>query len=376
MKWTEVIGQSAICDRLRAAVDQGKVPHAQLFCGPSGCGKMATALALASYLLGEGRDDVPQRHNAEAMLRKWEHPDLHFTYPTIKTLKMGGDHQPISLDFAAEWRKMLSDGPYFTMERWMEMMGAANQQAVITAAESDQLAKDLSLKSSQDGYKVSVIWLPERMNQTSANKLLKLLEEPPRQTVFIMVSEEPELLLDTIKSRTQRVDFKRIPQEAMQEALMTKRMLDEATARGVARIANGDWNRAIRELEASNENTAFLEDFKSLMRLAYMRNVKELKKWSEKVSAYGREKQRRLLSYFMRMVRENFVYNFHRAELVYMTPAEESFSRNFARYVNEANVVEMNLLMEKASRDIGQNANGKIVFFDLALKMIMLLIRK
>lgn len=376
MKWSEVIGQDAICGRLRMAADQGKVPHAMLFCGPQGCGKMAAALALASYLLGEGKEGVAQERNVEAMLSKWEHPDLHFTYPTIKTPKMGGDHQPVSLDFIGEWRKMLADGPYFTMERWMEMMGAANQQAVITAAESDQLAKTLSLKSSQGGYKISVIWLPERMNQTSANKLLKLLEEPPSQTVFIMVSEEPGLLLETIKSRTQCIDFKRIPQDAMEKALMSRRMLDESTARGIARMANGDWNKAVRELEANNENVGFLEDFKALMRLAYMRNVKELKKWSEKVSGYGREKQRRLLTYFLRMVRENFVYNFHQRELVYMTPVEESFSKNFARYVNEANVVEMNMVMEKAIRDIGQNANGKIVFFDLALKMIMLLIRK
>lgn len=376
MKWSEVIGQEDIRDRLRVAADQGRVPHALLFCGPRGCGKMATALAFASYLLGEGKEDPSRDHKVEAMLRNWEHPDLHFTFPTIKTPKMGGDHQPVSLDFIAEWRAMLADGPYFTMERWMTMMDATNQQAVITAAESDRLAKALSLKANQGGYKVSVIWLPERMNQTSANKLLKLLEEPPRQTVFIMVSEEPESLLETIKSRTQRVDFKRIPQDVMERALISRRMLDESTARSIARMANGDWNKAVRELETGNENLDFLENFKSLMRLAYMRNVKELKKWSENVSGYGREKQRRLLVYFMRMVRENFVYNFHRQELVYMTPAEESFSRNFSRYVNEANVVEMDMVMERAMRDIGQNANGKIVFFDLALKMIMLLMRK
>lgn len=376
MKWSEVIGQEEVANRLKALADQQRVPHALLFCGPAGCGKMATALAFASYLLGEREADAPESRRAEALLRKWEHPDLHFSYPTIKTVKMGSDHQPTSLDFAKEWRRMVTESPYFTMDEWMAEMGAANQQAIITGAESDELARVLSLKSSQGGYKISVIWLPERMNQTSANKLLKLLEEPPRQTVFILVSEEPEQLIETIRSRTQRIDFKKISQEAIEQSLISRRKLDENAARRIARIANGSWSKALKELNAGNENTEFLEMFMSLMRLAYMRKVNELKKWSETASGYGREKQRRMLGYFTHMIRENFMYNFRKPELLYMTQAEEDFSKNFARFINEANVVEISMLLDKAMRDIGQNANGKIVFFDLTLKMIVLLIKK
>ncbi len=376
MKWSEIIGQEEVANRLKVLADQQRIPHAMLFCGPTGCGKMATALALASYLLGERDEETPESKRAEAMLRKWEHPDLHFSYPTIKTPKMGSDHQPISLDFAKEWHKMIMESPYFTMDAWMTEMGAANQQAIITGAESDELARALTLKSSQGGYKVSIIWLPERMNQTSANKLLKLLEEPPQQTVFIMVSEEPEQLLDTIRSRTQRFDFKKINPSAMEQALISRRGLDGENAHRIARIANGNWSQALRELDVNNENTEFLEMFMSLMRLAYMRKIQDLKKWSETVSGLGREKQKRMLRYFLHMIRENFMYNFHKPELLYMTQAEENFSKNFARFINEANVVEISMLLDRTIKEIGQNANAKIVFFDLTLKMTVLLIRQ
>lgn len=365
MTFEEVIGQKEAEQKLTQLVEEGRVPHAILLCGPIGCGKMAVALAFASRLL-----------NNSPMLHQWAHPDLHFTYPTIKLPSMGSEHQPVSDDFAKEWREMLLQNPYFTMDQWMDAMGAANQQAIITGAESDELSRKLSLKSSQGGYKISIIWLPERMNLTSANKLLKLLEEPPQQTVFIMVSEEPEQLLETIRSRTQRIDLKRIDDSAIQQALIRQRGLDDDTAYRIARIANGSWVKAISELNAENENRQFFEKFVTLMRLAYMRNVHDLKKWSEAVAAYGREKQKRMLSYFLHLVRENFMFNFQQPELNYMTQEEENFSKKFARFINETNVMEISELMSKCLRDIGQNANPKIVFFDMALKMIVLLIQK
>ena len=345
-------------------VHENRVPHAMLFCGPNGCGKMALATAFGCHLLGNG-----------PMLKKLQHPDLHFTYPTIKLPSMG-EHQPVSSDFATEWNDMILRSPYFTMDQWMTAMGAANQQAIITGAESDELSRKLSLKSSQGGYKVSIIWLPERMNQTSANKLLKLLEEPPQQTVFIMVSEAQEQLLDTIRSRTQRIDIRRIATEDIQQALITQRGLEEEDARRVARLANGNWLNAINTLDAANEERQFLDFFIMLMRLAYTRNVKELKKWSESMAAQGREKQKRMLTYFSQQVRENFIRNFGIPELIYMTQEEEDFSKKFSRFINEANVIEISELMAKAIRDIGQNANSKVVFFDLALQMIILLIKK
>lgn len=379
MNWSEVIGQEDIKQKLSGMVDGGHVPHAMILCGPYGCGKMAMALAMASYLLTEGSMRInPQfnRANSEAMLGQWEHPDLHFSFPTIKRAGMSADHQPVSGDYAKEWRQMLMQGPYFNISQWMDYMDAANQQAIITGAESDELARKLSLKSSLGGYKVAVIWLPERMNLTSANKLLKLLEEPPQQTIFIMVSEEPEKLLDTIKSRTQRIDLKRLTNKDICNALIEQRGIDEDSAQRIARLANGNWMNALDALNTSNENRQFFDMFTMLMRLAYTRNIKELKKWSEAVAAYGREKQRRMLVYFIGQIRENFMYNFRNPELNYMTVEEENFSKKFSPFINELNVIEISELMERANRDIGQNANAKIVMYDLALKMIVLLLRK
>lgn len=310
------------------------------------------------------------------MLAKLAHPDLIFSYPTIKPKSFSADRQPVSDDFAKEWQLMLAEGPYFTLSQWMERMQADNQQAIITAAESDELTRKLSLKSSQGGYKVVVMWHPERMNIACANKILKLLEEPPQQTVFILVSEEPELLLETIRSRTQRISIKRIAEVDIRTALEQLRAIDSEVAHRVARIANGSWLKALETISAGNEDQQFLDMFIMLMRQAYMRNLKELKRWAEVAAGYGREKERRMLVYFQRMVRENFIYNFHKPELNYMTVEEENFSKNFARFINEANVIEIDELLARCHRDIGQNANAKIVFYDMALKLIVLLIRK
>ena len=214
------------------------------------------------------------------------------------------------------------------------------------------------------------------MNAECANKLLKLLEEPPQDTVFIMVCEEPEKLIDTIRSRAQRIDVKRIDIDAMANALVSSRGIDADTAYRIARAANGSWLNALEELDADNERRQFLEMFISLMRLAYMRKIKDLKKWSDTVAGYGRERQKRMLAYFLRLVRENFMYNFRIPQLNYMTREEENFSRNFSPYINEANVIEISALMNKAIRDIGQNANAKIVFFDMATNIIVALLRK
>jgi len=310
------------------------------------------------------------------MLKNLQHPDLHFTYPTIKLPSMSSDHKPVSDDFASEWHDLIMSGPYFTMDEWMTAMGGENQQAIITAGESDALMRKLSLKSSQGGYKVSIIWLPERMNTECANKLLKLIEEPPQQTVFIMVCEEPDRLLETIRSRVQRIDVKRLPEDTISQALIERRGISEEPAHRIARLANGSWLKALDELQTDTENEQFLDLFIMLMRLAYQRKIRDLRKWSETIAAFGREKQKRFLQYFLRMIRESFMYNFQLQELTYMTQQEEDFARNFARFVNEANILPIYDLANRAIRDIGQNANAKIVFFDFALQMIVLLLQK
>lgn len=376
----QVIGQEDAQKRLMLMVEENRLPHAIMLCGPIGCGKMALAIGFAKTLLGRTAND-------NAMLNKLEHPDLHFTYPTIKLPSMSSDHKPVSDDFAKEWHELIMAGQYFTMNEWLEQMGGENQQAIITAGESDDLTRKLSLKSSQGGYKVSLIWLPERMNIECANKILKLLEEPPQQTVFILVCEEPDRLLETIRSRVQRIDVKKIADDDMRQALIQRRGLTEDMAQRITHMANGNWLKALEMLSTDSENDIFLDMFQALMRLAYQRKVKDLKAWSERMAAMGREKQKRWLVYMLRLTRENFMYNFRRGEglpgydpqvkdICYMTQREEDFARNFARFINEDNILPISDMTERAIRDIGQNANGKIVFFDIALQMIVLLIQK
>ena len=386
LKFSEVIGQQEVQERLVQMVSESRLPHAMMLCGPAGSGKLALAVAFGCYLLSMKPNnsvfsdnqvfpDSPENPESP-MLRKLEHPDLHFTYPTIKLPSMGTDHKPVSDDFAREWHELIMQGPYFTLDQWLTAIGAENQQAIITAGESDELVRKLSLKSSQGGYKVSIIWLPERMNIECANKLLKLIEEPPTQTVFLMVCQEPDKLLETIRSRVQRIDVKKLPNDVIRQALIERRGIDEDSARRISRMANGSWMKALEALQVDSENKQFLDLFIQLMRLAYQRNVRELRKWSETMSSFGREKQKRFLEFFLRMTRENFMYNFQQADLCYMTQEEEAFARNFARFINEANVLQLYELANRAIRDIGQNANAKIVFFDFALQVIVLLITK
>lgn len=374
MTFDDVIGQKEAKERLLQLIKENRVPHAMLFTGPSGTGKLALAVAFASLLLNpEGN---PNYNNAKAMLDNFEHPDLHFTYPTIKLPSMASDYKPVSDDFAQEWHSLITKTRYFSIAQWTAQIGDDKKRAIITAGESEALLHKLSIKSSQGGYKVSIIWLPELMNLECANKILKLLEEPPKGTIFLLVSEEPEKLLETIRSRTQRFDVKRIAEDDIRQALITRRSINEDDSTRISRIAHGSWSEALQAIDVGNEERQFLDMFETLMRLCYMRRVKDLKKWTDAVSAYGRDKQRRMIVYFQRQVRENFMYNFYNPELNYQTREEAGFSRNFARFINEANVIGINDVLQTAYRDLGQNANAKIVFFDLALKMIVLILTK
>lgn len=410
MEWTAVIGQEDVKDRLRSLIVAGRVPHALMLCGKTGYGTLALALALASALLcdrtrrrimppayaggGLFGDDDPVADSTAAprtmddteacgtcsqcaMLREWHHPDLHFSFPTVKLPSMTAQHKPVSDDFMAEWCEMLTaDGPYITMNMWAERMKVTTQQALITAAESDAIGRKLALKSSQGGYKVAVIWLAERMNEESANKILKTLEEPAPDTVFILVVEQPERLLETILSRVQRIDVPPIGQESLTQALVSRRGLDEDTARRLARATGGNWIEAVEQLMPDSEQRQFLDLFVMLMRLVYKRDVKGMKGWSDAAAALGREKQKRMITYFLRMVREAFMSNFHDPRLTYMTREEEDFVSRFGQFINETNVIEMTALWELALRDIAQNTNQKIVFYDTSLRLTALLAKK
>jgi DNA polymerase-3 subunit delta' len=219
-----------------------------------------------------------------------------------------------------------------------------------------------------------LIWLPAKMNTECANKLLKLLEEPPAQTVFLLVSEQPDKVLQTVRSRSQMVAVPRLTEQEVEQALIERYNILPAEAKRIARSCNGNMAQALRTITSDTEGEYFFDLFVELMRLSYARRVKEMKQWSERVAGMGRERIKSFLDYCQKMVRENFIYNFGRqSELNYMTEQESQFAVKFAPYINERNVIGIMNELSLAQRDIVQNTSAKIVFFDFALKMIVLI---
>ncbi len=375
MDFSEITGQESIKQRLIGEADSGKVAHAIMLCGPEGNGAIPLALSYARYLLCKSEqkhDGVPcGQCSSCAMTAKWQHPDLHFAFPIYKLHT--ADKATLCDEFLKDWRAMIDDSPYFGYEEWAAACDAQNHQLVIYADESDSLNRKLNLKSSQGGYKVVIIWLPEKMHEACANKLLKLLEEPPAQTVFILVSEQPDKVIQTIRSRTQMITVPRLQAEDVAKTLTDKFGIATAEAERIARTTAGNMAAALRTLRSNTEQELFFDLFVSLMRLSYMRKVKEMKQWADKVAALGRERQKSFLVYCQRMIRENFIYNFRTPELNYMSDNEADFAVKFAPFINERNVLGIMEELSIAQRHIEQNVNPKMVFFDFSLKMIVLI---
>ena len=374
MFFKDVVGQEEAKRRLIDEAKKGKIAHARLFCGPEGIGKLPLAIAYARYLSCDnpGEEDACGFCPSCIKFNKLAHPDLHFVFPVIK--KKAKD--TVSDDFITEWRELLNHNPYFNLNIWLEEMGAENQQAQIYVKESDEIIRKLSLKSSQGGYKIMIIWLPEKMNVECSNKLLKLLEEPPSQTIFLLVSEEPDMLLTTIQSRTQRFSLYGIEESSMIERLQNQYGIQEKDAISIARRSEGSFLKALESIHLSEENKLFFDLFVNLMRLSYQRKIREMKQWSETLATMGREKQKHFLSYCQRLIRENFIYNFQDSSLIFMNEEEQNFSKRFAPYINEKNVMGIMDELSEAQRHIEQNVNARMVFFDFSLKMIVLLVQK
>ncbi|MBQ2808939.1 MAG: DNA polymerase III subunit delta [Bacteroidaceae bacterium] len=370
MFFKDIIGQRGVIEQLRRSVDDNRLAHALLITGPRGNGKLAIAIALANYLLcGKGNGDACGVCPACVKLGKFIHSDLHFVFP-VKKKKSGSDN-PVSDDYIAEWREMLSKGAYFSYDDWLAKLNLDNQQPMIYERESSEILHKLSMQSREGGWKVVIIWLPEKMKEVGSNKLLKIIEEPPKDTLFLLVSEEPDKIITTIQSRTQRVEVPRIAQEDMENALQSRLGLSFEDAKMIAQQSAGNWEQAEELISLSDDKALYLELFMQLMRIAYARNIREMKVWSEQVAALGRERQKRLLEYCQRMIRENFIMNFKENEMNYMSQAERNFSVRFSPFVNERNIFGIMEELSEAQRHIEQNVNAKMVFFDMSLRMIV-----
>ena len=385
MQFSEIIGQQEIKNRFIRSVAEQRIPHAQLLRGTEGVGKLALAIAYAQYICCENRGATDSCGTCPSCVKykKLAHPDLHFVFPVIKPT---GKTTVVCDDFIADFRAMILENPYFSVNEWYAKISGDAKQGMIYGNESQEIIRKLNLKTYESEYKVMIIWLPEKMNITCSNKLLKILEEPPAKTVFLLVSNQPDEIITTILSRTQHVNIPRLTDNDIVVSLLKKDDLEitQPDALNVARISNGSFLSALSVLGEDDENKLNFERFVMIMRLAWQvgnrkdhASLKTLKKWSDEMAApgVGRERQKNFLSYAQRMTRENFILNLQQPDMNYLTSYETDFSRKFSPFINERNVEDIMKEFALAERHIEQNVNAKMVFFDLVLKVIMLLKR-
>lgn len=374
MYFREIIGQEEIKQRLIHSAKSGVVPHAQLFCEQGGAGAFPLALAYARYLNCTGRTDTDSCGRCPSCLKFNElaHPDLHFVFPIVAKKER---KKEVCDDYLTEWRGFLKERPYFNLDGWLDYMEAGNSQAIIYSKESDEIIRKLNLKIYEATYRILLVWLPEKLHPTCANKLLKVIEEPPTNTVILMVSEIPDQVLGTILSRAQRINVRAIHPDAISAAMVTQYGLAPEDARHVAHMANGSYLKAMEAISLGEENKFFLEQFKTMMRNSWARNVKGMKEMGDLLAGIGRERQKNFLSYCQHLIRENFMYRFQSPDLNYMNLDEAGFAVKFAPFVNERNVFDIMEELAKAEYHIGQNVNAKMVFFDLSLRLTVLIKR-
>jgi len=373
MQFKEIVGQKSIKEKLIHTIKENRVSHALLFLGTEGSGNLALAIAYAQYISCGNKQENDSCGVCPSCIKfkKLVHPDLHFVYPVSTSKSVKKD--PVSDDYISQWRETIVGNPYINQNKWYEIIDVENKQGIISKNESYEILKKLNLKTFESEYKIMIIWLPEKMNAFAANKLLKLIEEPPAKTLFLLVSENSEHIIPTILSRTQLVKIPRVDKESMQNALCDLYGLAPEKAADIVHLANGNYFEAQNLIDSSEENYFNFDQFTKFMRLAYQRNVIEMISWVDEISTIGREKQKNFLAYSIRLVRENFMLNMKNRELVYLTKKEQEFSDKFSQFINHENVQQLYQVMNRAYADIEMNAYNKIVFLDMALKIIKLI---
>ena len=372
MQFKDVIGQGEIKQRLLQSVEEDRIPHALMLIGPPGNGKLAMALAFAQYVncTAKQNNDSCGVCSSCRKYSKLIHPDLHFTFPVIKTASID---KPTSSDYMIKWRSYFSENPYSRYDRWMSIIADENKQGAIYVDEARDLIHKLNQKSYEAEYKISIIWLPEVMNLPCANKILKILEEPPVKTIFILVTEAEEKLLATIRSRCQVIRIPKIADKDLQSHLAGMALGEERNPATIARLARGNYLAALELIQNDEEHAFNHRQFTVMMRNGFGRKIAEILTWSEEMGSIGRVKQMSFLNYCGQFLRENFLLNLKEQELVFMDDQENEFSQKFSPYINEKNVIYLFREFDKSHRDISMNGNAKLVFIDLGLKVSRLI---
>ena len=378
MDFSEVIGQKHLKAHLLKTIENGRIPHAQLFVGATGSGLLPMALAYAQEVLCSLHSKGSPSYLACAgKVKKLAHPDLHFIYPvnTNDTVKK----KAVSANFAGAWRTFVFKNPYASLFDWLQSIGIENKQGNISVSEAQDLLKTLALKSYEGGYKVMIIWMADRMNTESSNKILKIVEEPPKKTLLLLLTEAEENIISTIRSRCQKLDFAMLSEENITSRLINKHAVSEMNAKKVSRQAGGDLNKALHILNNDSDDLVFEKWFISWVRTAFAAKgnkgaINELLEWSENIATKGRETQKKFISYCMELFRQALLKNYKADSLLFFESKDAKFSIDkFAPFIHQNNIFEITAALEDASYHIERNGNPKIIFTDLSIKLTRLI---
>jgi DNA polymerase-3 subunit delta' len=379
MQFSDLLGQDYIKNHLVSSALAGRIPHAQLFVGPEGSGTLAMAIAYAQFILCQNVGKENQGGNDACNLKfgTLTHPDLHFVYPNVANDEVKS--KPKSGDFIAEWRDFVLGNPYGSLFDWHKHLGVQNKQGMIRVEDAQEILKALALKSFEGGYKIMIVWMVEKMNIDASNKLLKLLEEPPEKTLFILIAENEEDIIQTIRSRCQVLHFGALPEYEIAKSLKEKYFLDESSAQKVAHQAQGNYNKALHILNNSDGDLPFEQWFVAWVRAAFRAKgnaaaIQDLISWSEEIAGLGREGQKQFLNYCIVLFRQAMLLNYQANSLVYMEPTVDKFSlEKFAPFVNGFNIQEIFKELSDAIYHIERNGNPKIIITDLSIKLTRLI---
>ncbi|MEL4307079.1 DNA polymerase III subunit [Joostella sp. CR20] len=378
MLFSEVLGQSHIKKHLTYSADNGRIPHAQLFVGPEGSGILPMAIAYAQYILcgNTNEENNTGREACNLKFNNLSHPDLHFAFPVAVTDTV--KNHPVSSKFLTEWRTFVKEQPYGNLFDWYKVLDIEKKQGQIGVDEAEDIVKKLSLKAYEGGYKVMIIWMADRMHNSAANKLLKLIEEPPNKTFFILIAEDEGQIIQTIRSRCQVLHFPPLAESVIAEALEVNGT-DANKALKIAHQANGNFNKALDLIHQNSEDLVFEKWFVTWVRAAFRARgnkavIHNLISWSEEVSTTNRETQKRFLLFCLDVFRQALLINYQASELTYIDFSADNFQlEKFAPFVHGNNILEITKELEDAIYHVGRNGNGKIIFTDLSIKLTRLL---
>ncbi len=380
MTFSEVLGQQHIKSHLAKTVKSGKIPHTQLFIGKSGSGLLALALSYANEILCQSYDEKSDAYTScKNKVNKLAHPDLHFVYPV--NTNEGVKKNPISDNFASSWRDFVLNNSYSSLYDWYQFIGIEKKQGNISKHEAVSISKKLSLKSYEGGYKVLIIWMAEKMNNECANQLLKLIEEPPEKTVVLLLTENVEIILDTIKSRCQKLHIPSLAEEEIYQELVNAYSLKSNEAKKISHQSNGDFNKALQITKEDNKDVLFEDLFVLWVRTAFKAKknkeaVNGLFHWSEKIAEEGRETQKKFLDFCLEIFRQAMLKNYNAESLIYFQSHDGNFSFDkFSAYIHQNNILDIREALEKAIYHIERNGNAKIIFTDVSIQLTRLIHR-